>query len=122
MNQSSISEFNEVSEAKEPQPTFRNTCIVSYEIFPPSADNIHERKFNVSSSSGNKYTVTVNQTVKCTCPHYCYRLSNTFERCKHINFIMDNILHEPFKRCFYSDKVLDHLFKYLPGNIPHLHD
>ena len=97
--------------------TFRGSCIISYEVFPPSKDNIHQRKFNVSSISGNKYIVTVNNFVSCTCPYYYFR----GKRCKHIDFIMNNILRENFPRLYYNNKVLEHLFRFLPGNIPHSH-
>ena len=89
---------------------------MSYEVFPPRTDNVHERKFNVNSTSGNKYTITINRLVDCSCPDCQYRA----RRCKHINFIMDNILHEKFPRIYYDNKALDDLFKYLPGNIPHV--
>ena len=97
--------------------TFGDSCIMSYEVFPPSKKNIHERIFNVNSISGNKYTVTINKLVDCTCPDCQYRV----RRCKHINFIMKNLLHEAFPRIYYDNKALDNLFKYLPGNIPHLY-
>ena len=97
--------------------TFGDSCIMSYEVFPPSKKNIHERKFNVNSISGNKYTVTINKLVDCTYPDCQYRV----RRCKHINFIMKNLLHEAFPRIYYDNKALDNLFKYLPGNIPHLY-
>ncbi len=96
--------------------TFGDSCVVSYEVFPANKDNVHERKFIVNSISGNKYTVIVNRLVNCTCPDCQHRN----RRCKHINFIMNNILHEPYPRIYYENKVLDNLFKYLPGNIPHI--
>ena len=101
---------------KNKELTFGDSCIMSYEVFPPSKDNIHERKFNVNSTSGNKFTITINRLVDCSCPDCQYRA----RRCKHINFIMDNILHEKFPRIYYDNKALDDLFKYLPGNIPHV--
>ncbi len=96
--------------------TFGDSCVVSYEVFPANKDNVHERKFIVNSISGNKYTVTVNRLVNCTCPDCQHRV----RRCKHINFIMNNILHETYPRIYYDNKALDNLFKYLPGNIPHI--
>ena len=96
--------------------TFGYSSIMSYEVFPPKKDKIHERKFDVNTTSGNKYTVTINKLVNCTCPDF----QNGASRCKHICFIMDNVLHESFPRIYYNNKALDHLFKYLPGNIPHV--
>ena len=96
--------------------TFGNSCITSYEVLPPSKNNIHERKFNVNSVSGNKYTITVNRLIDCTCPDCQYRV----RRCKHINFIMNKILHEAYPSIYYDNKALDNLFRHLPGNIPHI--
>ena len=95
--------------------TFGNSCVLSYEIYPPNKLKLHERKFGINSISGKKYIVTVNRLVNCTCPD----CQNRVRRCKHINFIMNEILHEKYPRIYYDDKALDHLFKYLPGNIPH---
>ena len=101
---------------KTKEPTFDDSCIVSYEVFPAKRNKVHERKFNVKTISGNTYTVTINKLVGCTCPDY----QNRVRRCKHINFIMDKILHEKYPRVYYDNKTLDNLFKYLPGNIPHV--
>ena len=95
--------------------TFGSSCILNYEVFPPNKNNLHERKFGINSISGNKYTVTVNRLVDCTCPDCQYRV----RRCKHINFIMNEILHEKYPRIYYDDKSLDYLFKHLPGSIQH---
>ena len=73
--------------------TFGYSSIMSYEVFPPKKDKIHERKFDVNTTSGNKYTVTINKLVNCTCPDFQRGAS----RCKHICFIMDNVLHESFQ-------------------------
>ena len=96
--------------------TFGDSCVLSYEVFPPNKRRIHERKFIINSISGNKYTVTINKLVNCTCPDCQHRI----RRCKHINFVMYNILHEAFPRIYYDNKTLDNLFKYLPGNLPHI--
>ena len=98
------------------QNTFGDSCVVSYEVFPPSKKNLYERKFRVNSTSGNKYTITVNRLVDCTCPD----CRNRVRRCKHINFIMKELLHEKYPKIYYDDKSLDNLFKYLPGNINHI--
>ena len=95
--------------------TFGESCVLSYEVFPPDKNNIHERQFNVNSISGNKYTITINRLVNCTCPD----CQNRQRRCKHIDFIMNEILHEKYPRIYYDNRALDDLFKYLPGNIPH---
>ena len=95
--------------------TFGNSCVLSYEVLPPSKKNVHERQFNINSISGNKYTVTINRLVNCTCPD----CQNRVRRCKHIDFIMNEILHEKYPRIYYDNKSLHYLFKDLPGNIPH---
>ena len=95
--------------------TFGESNIMSYEVFPPNKKNIHERQFNINSVSGNKYTVTISRLVNCTCPE----CTNKVRRCKHIDFIMNEILHEKYPRIYYDNKSLHYLFKYLPGNIPH---
>ena len=90
--------------------TLGNSCILSYEIFPPNKKNMHERQFGINSASGNKYTVTINRLVNCTCPDCQWRV----RRCKHINFIMNEILHEKYPRIYYDNEALENLFKYLP--------
>ena len=90
--------------------TLGNSCICSYEIIPQKNKKLHERQFNVNSTSGNKYTVTIKKLVNCTCPDCQYRV----RRCKHINFIMNEILHEKYPKIYYDNKALDNLFKYLP--------
>ena len=95
--------------------TFGNSCVLSYEVYPPNKSNLHERKFGINSISGNKYIVTVNRLVDCTCPD----CQNRVRRCKHINFIMNEILHEKYPRIYYDNKSLDYLFKNLPGSIQH---
>ena len=39
---------------KEINNTFGNSCVLSYEVFPPNKNNLHERQFSVNSTSGNK--------------------------------------------------------------------
>ena len=95
--------------------TIGNSCVLSYEVFPPNKSNLYERKFGINSISGNKYIVTVNRLVDCTCPD----CQNRVRRCKHINFIMNEILHEKYPRIYYDNKSLDYLFKNLPGSIQH---
>ena len=95
--------------------TFGESSIMSYEVFPPNKKNIHERQFNINSVSGNKYTVTISRLVNCTCPE----CTNKVRRCKHIDFIMNEVLHEKYPRIYYDNRALDYLFQYLPGNIEH---
>ena len=92
---------------------FNDSCVTKYEVFPPKKNNYYERKFIISSISGNQYTVTVNKLVNCTCPICMYKA----KRCKHIEFVMQDILHEKYPRIYYDDRALDSLFKYLPGHI-----
>ena len=104
---------NKKNEKNKSKP--RNSCVLSYEIYPPKRKNLHERQFGVNSISGKKYIVTVNRLVHCTCPD----CQNRVRRCKHINFIMNEILHEKYPKIYYNDQTLDYLFRNLPGNVAH---
>ena len=98
---------------KENLDVFYNSCVTKYEVLPPKRNNFYERKFIISSISGNQYIVTVNKLVNCTCPICTFKA----KRCKHIEFVMQDILHEKYPRIYYDDKALDSLFKYLPGHV-----
>ena len=98
---------------KENIDVFNNSCVTKYEVLPPKNNNYYERQFIISSISGNQYTVTVNKLVNCTCPICMYKA----KRCKHIEFVMQDILHEKYPRIYYDNEALDSLFKYLPGHI-----
>ena len=93
--------------------TFNDSCVVKYEVLPPKKNNFYERKFIIHSISGKNYTVTVNKLVDCTCPICVYKA----KRCKHIDFVMKEILHERYPKIYYDNNSLDHLFKYLPGHV-----
>ena len=93
--------------------TFNDSCVVKYEVLPPKKNNFYERQFIIHSISGNNYTVTINKLVDCTCPLCFYRA----KRCKHIDFVMNEILHEKYQRIYYDNKALDYLFRYLPGHV-----
>ena len=97
---------------KENIDVFNNSCVTKYEVLPPNRNNFYERKFIISSISGNQYIVTVNKLVNCTCPICTFKA----KRCKHIEFVMQDILHEKYPRIYYDNKALDSLFKYLPGH------
>ena len=92
---------------------FDDSCVTKFEVLPPKKNNFYERQFIISSISGNQYIVTVNKLVNCTCPNCTYKA----RRCKHIDFVMQDILHEKYPRIYYDNKALDSLFKYLPGHI-----
>ena len=98
--------------------TFNDSCVVKYEVLPPRKNNFYERKFIIHSISGKSYTVTVNKLVDCTCPICVYKA----KRCKHIDFVMKEILHEKYPKIYYDNNSLDHLFKYLPGHIRNSED
>ena len=95
---------------------FNDSCVTKYGVLPPKNNNYYERQFIISSISGNDYTVTVNKLVNCTCPICTFKA----KRCKHIEFVMQDILHEKYPRIYYDDKALDSLFKYLPGHIKYM--
>ena len=106
------------TENKENIDVFNDSCVTKFEVLPPKNNNYYERQFIISSISGNQYTVTVNRLVHCTCPNCTYNA----KRCKHIEFVMQDILHEKYPRIYYDDKALDSLFKYLPGHIKNRED
>ena len=93
--------------------TFNDSCVVKYEVLPPTKNNFYERKFIIHSISGKNYLVTVNKLVDCTCPICVYKA----KRCKHIDFVMKEILHEKYPKIYYDNNSLDHLFKYLAGHV-----
>ena len=101
---------------KENIDVFHNSCVTKYEVLPPNRDNFYERKFIISSISGNQYIVTVNKLVNCTCPICTFKA----KRCKHIEFVMQDILHEKYPRIYYDNKALDSLFRYLPGHVSNM--
>ena len=101
------------SEIKEDIDTFNDSCVVKYEVLPPKKNNFYERKFIIHSISGKSYIVTINRLVDCTCPICVYKA----KRCKHIEFVMKDILHEKYPRIYYDNRSLDYLFKYLPGHV-----
>ena len=101
------------SEINKDIDVFKDSCVTKYEVLPPKKNNYYEREFIISSISGNQYTVTVNKLVHCTCPICIYKA----KRCKHIEFVMQEILHEKYPRIYYDDRALDSLFKYIPGHI-----
>ena len=94
--------------------TFNDSCVVKYEVLPPKKNNFYERQFIIHSISGKNYTVTVNRLVDCSCPICVFKA----KRCKHIDFVMKEILHEKYPKIYYDNKSLDSLFKYLPGHVP----
>ena len=98
--------------------TFNNSIVTKYAVLPPKRDNYYERQFIISSISGNQYRVTINKLVNCTCPICIYKA----KRCKHIEFVMKEILHEKYPRIYYDNRALDSLFKYLPGHIRNMDD
>ena len=85
--------------------TFNDSCVVKYEVLPPTKNNFYERKFIIHSISGKNYLVTVNKLVDCTCPICVYKA----KRCKHIDFVMKEILHEKYPKIYYDNNSLDHL-------------
>ena len=106
------------SQIKEDIDTFNDSCVTKFEVLPPKKNNYYERQFIISSISGNQYTVTVNKLVNCTCPLCTYKA----KRCKHIEFVMQDILHEKYPRIYYDDRALDSLFKFLPGHVRNIEE
>ena len=97
------------------KPTFGFSSIIGFRVFPPDESNLHQRTFKVYLSSGNKYIVTIERYPTCTCPDNDFRGKS----CKHINFILENVLHDSFPKSYFNNKTLDKLFSRLPGYIIH---
>ena len=57
--------------------------------------------------------MTANRLVDSSC-HICVFKA---KRCKHIYFVIKEILHEKYPKIYYDNKSLDSLFKYLPGYV-----
>ena len=89
------------SEINEDIDTFNDSCVVKYEVLPPRKNNFYERKFIIHSISGKSYVVTINRLVDCTCPICVYKA----RRCKHIDFVMNEILHEKYPKFFMMIKL-----------------
>ena len=68
---------------------FGHACITKNKIFNPDEKEKHKRVFELSSTSGNKYYITLDGFLRCT----CHEFFNSNKRCKHINFIMKNVLY-----------------------------
>lgn len=49
---------------------------------------INGNEYLIMGSSGNVYTITINNTPSCTCPDYLIRKTN----CKHLYFVLDRVL------------------------------
>lgn len=101
------------SEVKSNKATFGQSSITGYRVFPPNKSDIHLRKFKVYSTSGEKAIVTVKRFPSCS---YCI---NLFSICRHIKFILHNVLGDNFPKLYYDDRILDKLFKRLPGYVEH---
>lgn len=101
------------SEVKSNKATFGQSSITGYRVFPPNKSDLHKRKFKVYSTSGEKAIVTVQSFPSCS---YCI---NLFSNCRHIKFILHNVLGDNFLKLYYDDRILDKLFKRLPGYVEH---
>lgn len=76
-------------------------------------NNKYEKKYIVMGSSGNVYTVSINQTPTCTCPDYATR----HKRCKHIYFVLARIMHvdtDDQDEEQYSNEELLKMFTHIP--------
>lgn len=76
-------------------------------------DDILERVYEVMGTTGNVYTVTINNIPSCTCPDYVTRS----RRCKHIYFVLTRIMKvhsdkEDIEK--YSNDDLRNMFEHIP--------
>jgi hypothetical protein len=75
--------------------------------------NSLERKFDLCGTTGNVYTVTIDNSPVCTCPDHTQRKN----RCKHIFFILIRIMKvgmEKEDKLEYEDDELTDMFKNMP--------
>lgn len=71
------------------------------------------RKYVIMGSTGNVYTVTIDNSPCCTCPDYTTR----FNRCKHIFFVLIRIMKVEAKSVDnkkYSNEELKLMFNNIP--------
>ena len=78
-----------------------------------NSETAFEKKYDVMGTTGNVYTVTINNTPICTCPDFMTR----HKRCKHIYFVLIKIMHieedmEDSKK--YSNEDLTDMFNSIP--------
>lgn len=78
--------------------------------------NTLERKFDLCGTTGNVYTVTINNNPVCTCPDHEQR----HNRCKHIFFILIQVMKvkkENEDKLEYSDDELQNMFANMPKHM-----
>ena len=69
------------------------------------------RKFVVQGDRGLGYTVSIQRYPRCDCPDCKFR----YRRCKHMDFILKEVLKEDHPRLFYNNNVLEKMFENLGG-------
>jgi len=73
----------------------------------------NERIFNILGTTGNKYVVTINDKITCTCMDYESRNVN----CKHIHFVVLRICKNTYIPKKITEKKLAKLFSNIPSFI-----
>lgn len=71
------------------------------------------RKFYVTGTTGNKYTVTISNNISCSCPDN----SHNKKVCKHLYFVMLRIMKTMDVKSAYTDEELVDMFKKIPTHI-----
>ena len=70
-----------------------------------------EKTFEIQGSTGNVYTVKINNELSCNCPDYIIRRN----RCKHIYFVLIRILKcENTEEDYFEDDDLIDMFNNMP--------
>ena len=70
-----------------------------------------EKTFEIQGSTGNVYTVKINNELSCNCPDYIIRRN----RCKHIYFVLIRILKcENTEEDYFEDDDLIEMFNNMP--------
>lgn len=75
------------------------------------SDNEHEKIFKVVGTTGNVYTVSINEHSSCSCPDH----TNNGNTCKHIYFIMLRVMkHVGSVKKSWKNPQLQQMFKNIP--------
>jgi len=105
-------EFNKGNEERLARALDQQLYLV--EIIP-SEESEKEKSFAVMGTTGNVYTVNINETPKCNC--FDHRTSK--QRCKHIYFVLVKVLknEEYCHKASYNDEELSFMLENIPQEL-----
>lgn len=117
INMSKITINNNFNKIIKPKENARKTRGKIQKIFliltHEFTEDCLERAYDVMGTTGNVYTVVINERPTCTCPDFTTR----YNRCKHIYFVLTRIMkvdpsQEDNKE--YDENNLETMFKNIP--------